>query len=376
MPKEGTGVQRGKRVPEPKAVVSPQTAPKAGGKRKTADSGQGDAARGMPRMRRELSPQPVEPKQRVSAKPGSLLAKSKKPPQQQDVKEKQPDKSHAEDSPQQGAKPRCQYDFSSFEALPSELKRGLAHFVGSTKGVFGRVIDPSDTAKIARAHAMAAKLYMEKGPRALDDMWVWEMAMTGSRRTLPLARPAETYGRLACSQVWQPERILMQAIEERHRLAGVQITARQQPSQSESQKAQRFIQALYMEKIRRMPGYRPVHQDVTSGLARVMATGPAAIKATKYFDAFERVRRWAVAEGVEALPMLPFIFMRYLHTLYLGVLSQQEGVEAEHIDMAFAAVESFHEVAGHPSPTVDYGVQEMRKGIYRNLGFRGRGLCP
>ena len=162
------------------------------------------------------------------------------------------------------------------------------------------------------------------------------------------------------------ERALMRVVEDRHRLAPLQ--------KQRTSRVQAVLQALCGERLKSTPGYAPGDFRVTQGLARVLAAGRAASTDTKYFNAFLRVQKWASLAGVCALPMLPFHFMRYLYALFEH--SQSKGLARGNIDMACAAVERFHLLAGHVSPTADAGVQEVRKGMGRELGVKGQQALP
>ena len=156
----------------------------------------------------------------------------------------------------------------------------------------------------------------------------------------------------------------MRSIKEKRRLARAQ--------KQRWQRVQDTLQALCSERLRQTPGFTAAEPGVELGLVQVLAAGRAASTDTKYFNAFERVRRWADGVGVCALPMLPFHFMRYLWALFQH--SKGKGLARGNVDMACAAVERFHTLAGHLSPTADvgHGVHEVRKGMGRELGAKGQ----
>ena len=93
----------------------------------------------------------------------------------------------------------------------------------------------------------------------------------------------------------------------------------------------------------------------------------------RLFNVFN-YKRWADSVGVCALPMLPFHFMLYLWVLFQH--SKEKRLARGNVDMACAAVERFHTLAGYPSPTLDIGVQEVRKGMGRELGVKGHQAIP
>jgi hypothetical protein len=66
--------------------------------------------------------------------------------------------------------------------------------------------------------------------------------------------------------------------------------------------------------------------------------------------------------------------MGYLWELYEHC--KQQGRARGNIDMACAAVERFHTLAGYPSLTAHVGVQELRKSMGRMLGVRGHQALP
>jgi hypothetical protein len=72
--------------------------------------------------------------------------------------------------------------------------------------------------------------------------------------------------------------------------------------------------------------------------------------------------------------MEPFTLMRYLWAMFQH--SQQKGLARGNIDMAWAAVDRMHKLAGQQSPTEDVGVQELRRSIGRELGIKGRQARP
>ena len=159
----------------------------------------------------------------------------------------------------------------------------------------------------------------------------------------------------------------MRAVENRLRRAPV---AKQRPLHVEA-----ALQALSAERLRRTPGFEHGSEPgAQEGLARLLTEGRAASTDRAYFNAFERVRRWSERVGVCPLPMLPFHFLRYLWALFQHC--QERGLARSNIDVACAAVERFHTLAGHPSPTADVGVQEVRKGMGRSLGVRGHQAFP
>ena len=106
------------------------------------------------------------------------------------------------------------------------------------------------------------------------------------------------------------------------------------------------------------------------GLAAMLVKGRSASTDEKYHNAFERVRKWAEKAGVCALPMLPFAWMRYMRAMFQ--YGQSKGLARGNLDMASAAVERMHKIAGHASATEDYGAQEVRRSMGRELGVRGR----
>jgi hypothetical protein len=170
----------------------------------------------------------------------------------------------------------------------------------------------------------------------------------------------------ARAAVQRKERGLMQAIEERHRLA---------PRQKQHlQKVQAVMQAFCAARLQRTPGLSAAEPGVAAGLVQMLAAGRAASTDTKYYNAFARVQKWADEVGVCAMPMLPFHFMLYLWALFQH--SKQAGLARGNIDIACAAVERFHLLAGCTSPTADVGVQEVRKGMTRELGVRGQQAVP
>ena len=158
----------------------------------------------------------------------------------------------------------------------------------------------------------------------------------------------------------------MRQVERRHRLAPVK--------KLQSDPVRGVMQGLSLVRLERTPGFAPGNPDVQAGLVQMLASGRAATTDKVYCNAFERVRKWSQRVGVCALPMLPFHFMRYLWALYEH--STQRGLARGNIDMACAAVERFHTLAGHVSPTSDMGVQEIRKGMGRALGIRGQQAFP
>ncbi len=72
--------------------------------------------------------------------------------------------------------------------------------------------------------------------------------------------------------------------------------------------------------------------------------------------------------------MLLFHFLRYLYALF--EYSKAQGLARGNVDLACAAVDCFHAASGYPSPTSDISVQDMRKGIGRELGVKGQQAIP
>ncbi len=132
--------------------------------------------------------------------------------------------------------------------------------------------------------------------------------------------------------VRRQEQVLMVEVREKHREAPLQ--------KQRSVRVREGMVTLSEELLRNTDGFKNVEASVVTGLAQMLTEGRSASTDEKYFNAFERVRRWAQRVGVPAMPMSTFDWMRYLWALFQH--SQSNGLARGNIDMAAAAVERMH----------------------------------
>ena len=85
-----------------------------------------------------------------------------------------------------------------------------------------------------------------------------------------------------------------------------------------------------------------------------------------YAGAWERFKRWAEAEGVEAHPAHPMTVAAYL-TLRAG-----KGLSVSSLSMDRKAISYYHRTAGLPSPTSSEGVRQTLAGLRNRATDHGR----